>query len=411
MRWISAVSLGVLTCATPAFGAKDGPDLACIDRNGNHNGKIDTEHEIQVLALHQDKTFREIDKNCDGSLSGEEVRAWKQTIRVQLAVRDIERQVNAGAAPKVESPKDEPRKPAEHLEWTQASGSGNFYLRRDFQDFHTYSNPTKAGGPQGNGAEFAITADRDAGNRSVSAKGVAFVPLIFDHTWDESQRNSAYVASVAFAPSLRFEYLSNSSSQLKKKNVEILTPGVTSEIEVGNLFNWSHFLRARASVVTNMGHTDSWQARGEWQPIEPGGHFCIGTPCPLFASPVLFHFDPVLVAEYAGALQGSDLASQPLFVEHDRALRVGPSLALKLYPNALRSDELPLWLANAEFKAGYNWYRDVLSNRHYSLLDLALTLRADQSDRFGISISYTRGNVEDTADHVDVGKIGVAVKF
>lgn len=394
----------------------DKPDEACIDKAGNNNKKIDTPHEIRTFALHLDKTFREQDKDCDGVVTKVEMEEWQakkmRSVRFRLAVRDLERRVSAGTGPTVEKKKDETPKVGETPAWTQAPGSGQFYLRRDFQDFHTWSNPkAKASGAAGNGADFAVSWDQEASNRAISAKGVAFMPFILNHTFDETQLSTPYVAAVAIAPSVRFEYLSNSNPQLKKKNVEIVTPGITTEVEVGRFLNLSHFLRARGSIVTSMGHTDSWQLRGEWQPIEPSGRICVGTPCTLFGSPILFRFDPIFVTEYAGAMPGSDLASQPLFMDRDRALRLGPSLALKMFPNALRSDELPIWLQHAEFKAGYSWYSDVFNGRRYSLLDLALTLRANKDDTLGLSFSYSRGNAEDTAQQVDVGKVGIAVKF
>jgi hypothetical protein len=407
------LGLALIGLSQPSLAQTNGPDLDCIDRAGNHNGKIDTDQEILTLALHQDKTFREMDKNCDGEITKAELDAWlseqKKSFRFKLTVNDIRLKAAAGSGPKIETKRDQTtlQRKGEQPTWSQKEGSSQLYLRQDFADFHTFSSP-KA---QGVGADFDFTWDQEKPNRSLSAKGVAFVPLIFDHAWDESQRTQLYVGSIALAPSLRFEYLTNSNLQLKKNNVEILTPGVTAEAEIGNVLGWSHFVRTRASLVTNMGHLDNWQIHNEWQPIEPAGHVCIGTPCPLLGTPALFRFDPVLVAEYSEMFHGSDLASQPLFMDHDRAFLLGPTLALKVYPNGLKKDELPVWLQNAEFTTAYNWYQDALSHHQYSRLDTAFTFKADKDDHVGVKLSYSRGNTQDTAQRVNVAKAGVAVKF
>lgn len=390
-------------------------DLACIDRAGNNNGLIDSKAEILTTALHVDKTFREQDKSCDGKISRAELNAWlakkKKSLKVQLAVRDLERKVIAVSLPTADTKPSGTAQEAAHLEhageWTQPKGSGQIYLRRDFQDLFLFSDPK----PTGSGAEFAVTSDLLAENRSISAKGVAFWPLVFDRTWEEKQRDRPYLARVSLTPSLRFEYLSNSDKKLKKRNIEIVTPGLTAEAEVGNLLGFSHYARARASLVTSTGHSESWQLRGEWQPIEPSGRFCVGSPCPLFGSPLLFRFDPKVVAEHAVAIGRVDPISEPLFSKKDYASRVGVSLPLKVYPNLLLRKELPIYLQYVDLSISYTAYQDLAIKSKYSLFDAVLTLKNSPDDRIGISLSYTRGNVEDTGQPINAAKIGVAAKF
>jgi len=202
--------------ADAALAQDKGPNLACIDEHGNHNGKIDTAEEIRVLVLHQDQRFREQDENCDGEVTKAELNKWfEANLGARLAVNKIVQQVEAGKPPKIETKgkSKDPPPAGERPTWTIADGSGQFYLRKDFQDFHVFSSP-KA---QGAGADFGGTWDRLSNNRTLSAKGVAFVPFIVDSGWDESQRDRPYIGSIAFAPSLRFEYVSNSNPQLKKR--------------------------------------------------------------------------------------------------------------------------------------------------------------------------------------------------
>jgi hypothetical protein len=285
-------------------------------------------------------------------------------------------------------------------------------LRRSFEDVHPFTDLTA----KGSGADFSVTWDGVKNNRALAAKGVAAVPFVFNREFREDLRFSPYVASITFAPSLRFEYLANSNRKLQAKNTEILTPGISGELELANFGapGLAHYITGRSSVVVSKGEARNWQGRLEWLPIynpPQGGTLCVNSPCPFFDLPLVWRLGPKAVVEYAGVIRADDSASEPLFRDGRRVLRAGGVLSFALLPNGFRLDELPVFLRALEYRLDYYVYQSLYSRRTYRLLDTVLTYNLDKDGNVAVALSFSRGNVEDTAERIDIAKLGLAVRF
>lgn len=411
MKWIASLqamrgaALAAFLLSSHAATAQE-LDLAKFDRN--RNGVIDDGEEARVYLLHKRSAlFRKYDRNFNGRLDPDEIAAIQADADSDLVLprANFSRDVRAGKitlAPRAK-PADAP-KPVERGQDPDQLRIG-FLLRRSFEDISILTDPFES--KKAAGAQFGWERDNILRNRAWSAKGVIAAPVWWENrTLSEAERLAPHIVAYAFAPTLKFERVSN--SRLAAKDVDLLVPGASGEIAFANLLGGTQYLRGSAALATSFaGRARSWNISAEWQPVfNKPEDFAIGSPNRLFDLPFTWTLSPRLRTQYIARLNEAD---DPIFASRNRLFRIGPALALNVAPIDMPS--APDWAKRLNFHLYYGWLQDLYSRKRYAFLDAGAGFNLDQAGNVAATLTYTRGKIEETGQNVSIVKLGLAVKL
>lgn len=375
------------------------------------DGAPATDPEWRVFLLHQSsELYRAADTECRGELRQADVQAYLAGIdtKVSTAMDRLRSRQAVGKTVKVK--KDGTTIPsllASNKPDEPKCAQSFWLVRESYEDITIFGCPKTA--KQATGASFGFSSDQVLNNDSWSAKGV--VSRVFRQFIDPPQDPFApYFSAFAFAPSVKFNRLTNSNETQKSKEVDVLSFSATGEFAFGNVLWGTQYLRARAAYNTGFeSETDSWSATAEWQPLHnrKPGEASPSISAPNTLGPLVWQIDPILRLQYSEQVAGS---TSPIFDENDYALRLGPVAVLTIRPKA---DELyvPEKLQDAIFALSYQWLTDLASNNEYDLFGASLTLPLDQAGHFGLKVSYQKGEVEETGQEIDQTQVGLSAKW
>ena len=324
------------------------------------------------------------------------VKKQSDIIDAQAAEYESGRRKIADAPPAVKPPK---RAPGEFQ--TEA----HFLVRQSLEDINTLTapKPTK----DVTGAQFSYNRDNVSPNTVWSARGVVAVP-IYGHYGapTEADRYSVRPA-FAVAPYISFDKVSNSSPTQQSANVNNLSFGVVSETVLANVGlekPTDHYFRLKGGVNTTFeGALKSSYLRAEWEPVSTANF--INAPYPILN----FNVAPLFKVR-ADYMNQAGKITQPVFAEHNQALRVGPRVGFEIQPVS-GLGLWPSWFENFNLVATYSFLQDTLSRRNYSLFDSTLTYNIDKDGNYAVSGSYRKGRLDETGANVEQIMVGLAIKL
>ena len=399
---LMALSLSPAHADAPADVCKFGKD-----------GVISQEAEYRVYLLHQaSDVYRRFDKNCDGTLSPDEWKAYQDDLEAKqvYALHDFRDRVSGHKPTRLAKAPDpavtdkKPRLPG----WQTPI----WLLRDSYSDVSAFAAPSDP--KTASGAQFGWTRDAIAGNTSWNAKGVAGVAFVYFPDLSKKPlpplgQFAPTLEAFSIVPTVRFERLANSSAKLAAKNVDVLSYGLTSEIWLGHVFDDSvHVFRLRGNFVSNFeGDSKSWVITGEWQPYTNDYAINLNEPNPVGTLPAYWEVDAVARMEYAQAFVPS---TDPLFATSSHMFRAGGLVSLSF--GADKGDPaVPDFLQRLTLSANYLWLADTATGHDYPLLNASIAYNFDEAGHFGIKFSVQKGRVEETAVDTDSTGIAITSKF
>lgn len=403
------VAMGIWSVPTLAQTPRE--DVKCRFDDKERPGYL-ARDRVRVMVLHQNfEVYRKYDTSCDGRLDEKELQELEKDAAalVERGERTLQRVERAGLAiPLADGGSKGPVLVSTNLEPKDTTPKGlQVYLRDSQVDIGAFMSPKAA--KDASGATFGWSNDGIAANTAWSGKGVLTVPYIWDMT-KPSPVGQSYIAGFAVGPWLSFNRVTNSSSALRSKEVDILSAGAVGEIGVARVLGGTQYLRAKGGVNGNFhGDVRSWSVGGEWQMVrnERDGGLSISAPNPLGSLPVTWEIDPIARLEYLRRVNGS---RDPVFATRDAALRIGPTIALTIAPRQ-NSLVVPDWLQAASLNASFSYLYDTLSARSYWLLNAAAVFPIDPAGHFGVKFNYQLGKLDETGQRVSLATLGFAVKW
>ena len=212
-----------------------------------------------------------------------------------------------------------------------------------------------------------------------------------------------YVNYFAVAPLVKFQRVTNSNAKLATQNIDVLSPGISSEMLLDQVLDPSLelYVRTRANANGDFeGNTKSWSGTFELQPIyDP---LRIGTN--IIVGYTYWTISPLARVQYFSRVANS---IDPLFGTSNQVFRAGPAVALDIVP--LDGDPVPPLLRNMVINLSYSWYQDFIQTRTYQLFNSTLTYNV--TDNFGISLAYEKGKIDETGQNIDLTTLGLTVKY
>jgi hypothetical protein len=370
------------------------------------NGALMTEEQAKIYFLHKrNEIFRKADTNCDGKLDQEEMQRFSHAAEHDpqfiLDVHDAERLRQAGQPMRVDAADVAPNAGKKGTVSNLNLPKGwTFLLRDSYKDVSIFSAPKEA--KDASGAAFGWNRDGEASNRAWSAKGVVAVPYLWRNP---GSVEGPYLAGYAFAPSISFNRVTNSNTKLASKDIDILSFGISNEVAIGNFLGGTQYFRLRGSLLSNFDGDDKSVALvGEWQPfITPLG---LSVPQPIGTTNATFTFEPVLRAEYARNLGNS---TDPLFASDDDVFRSGPMATLSISPE--KWDGVPQWARAFRLSSSYGYLHDFSNSDNYTLWSSEIFMNLDDEGHLALKFNYDKGKLEETAQKIDLAKVGLAAKW
>lgn len=274
-------------------------------------------------------------------------------------------------------------------------------LRQDFTDVWLFGKDPGAADAvaAAKGATFNYTSDAIAHNDSWAVHGMA--ALVFNYDGDYGAAGLPGVLGLAFAPYVTIDRLKNSSPKLVKSDSDTITAGGSGEIGL-DMLGGQHYFRARGAAVSDkIADTTSGNAVLEWIPVYP--KTIIGSPSAIpLPYPIIYRFSPELKARY-DALPSK---TNPAVKEY--SWRAGPqaTLVYQLFQRA----PVPDFLRRLHGQTSYIWLASD-DGRYYRWFETSLTYNIDDAGHIGLTGSYKKGDVEDTAKSVDIYSLGLSVKW
>ena len=289
-----------------------------------------------------------------------------------------------------------------------ASNSAFLIVRRSRAAIGSFASPKPFG--KAAGAEFAWADDYIADNEVWSAR--AIVAASFVHR-GQVLRDDPYIKTLTLAPFVDFDRVSNSTKTTN--DVDNLIYGGVFEAGFANVFGATQYLDISGEVVTSFGgEAKNWSVDLEWQPVggrnPEGGNTIfayLGAPQP-FGRYFVVTASPRIRAQHAAEL--GEVSTQPIFAEHNEALRAGPAATLAL--DGLKEfDYVPWWIQRMHYEISYGWLYDFLSGRDYALLDTSLTFALDPKGHLGLTFSYRNGELVATGQDVEQANVALSVSY
>lgn len=404
---VSLLCLGIVDAnAFPTTGLKP---VICEFGKG---GRFTTAKEFSTYKLHNDvEEYKYFDENCDGVIDQKERRKIDAYLTREVR-QGAEAEFARYAANNVVVPTPTQKNPPTPKigGWTS-----QFILRDSFEDISIFASPQDY--KQASGATFSYARDNVAFNTAWSAKGVAAYPVSWSAPPIEGRRPALqpYVVGFAVTPSFSFQRVSNSNANVAaRSDVNILGYGAGGEMAIGNLFDatTTHYFRLRGAAVSNFdSEMRSYNAVAEYQPLTNWKSIPnLSTPNPLGFLPATYELDLIFrmhYAERAGNVAIKDL----LFVDGNSILRAGAVVGLSVLALQGNDSPVPAWLQKANFNASYSWLEDLRTGRTYEHLMTSLGYTFDDAGHVAMKLSYERGKIEETAQKVEIAKVGLTVKY
>lgn len=398
--WITATVI-LATFAGSALAARQ--PVAC-DYGKGKNFPADGK-KYKVYLIHEtSEAHRLFDFNCDGIISGDEVtamNAWAQE-NVALKQHNFERKQQAG----IRTPK--PIEDTPPIPKVGGWSGPRLVLRETFSDIKVFSDSNS----ETRGANFSYANNREAHNGIWTAKGVVALPVTWTGTNLPTTAFNPSLAGFALAPFAKFDRVANTNNKIAKKDdVDVLTYGGSGEIAIGNVFDAAsthHFSGRIANVTSFDGDRRSWNAVAEYQPytgFDQGLN--LSAPSPFIIPYWNIVIDPKLRLHYAEK-EGHE--KDPLFDERDKVLRAGSSVKVAIYSDQGPNTPIPPWLQRALFTLEYSWLQDVRTHKTYEHWNAGVAFALDDKGDVAITFSYEKGRIEDTAQLIDLAKVGLSVK-
>jgi hypothetical protein len=269
-------------------------------------------------------------------------------------------------------------------------------LRKDWKDIGIANCPQSVA--KATGAEISYSRDQIKQNTNWSLDGTAALLYNFAGAGSYSTSTGVYVTA---------NRSTNSAVPEADANANKLAYGGVFEygtVNSGDVYSASYFRVRGGSVEDRIKKTTASNLTLEWLPVyEDYSRVHIHSPFRPFAGvPLIVRFDPSLLVQYASIVNGS----RPLaFNDMNRALRIGPQLAMTLYPGT--SD----FFSHFVGAVSYHWAYETYSGRGLSLFQSSLTYNFDKDGYIGLTGSYGRGNDEDTGALSNIYKISLTGKI
>jgi hypothetical protein len=411
MKLAIGLAACLLWCSTASVVAKDGDidEYATRQKIRKFNPKISEGRETEVFILHKTSSlFRDSDKNFDGQVSPEELRAAVTEARNSPAFLGQVNDYRRGAAQIPTKPNDPSGKPKR--EAGEPERNAVFILRRKFDQVSSLAFPGAAD-QDATGATFSYGRDNVILNSVWTAQGVAAV--MFGQSYpvlDQEEQRFAPRTSYAIGPYMQFDKLSNSNVSQQKSNLDNLTFGVIGEVGLQNMSIGTapitNYLRIKGGTTTDFeGVLKSWRIGGEWQPVSNA--LGLGAPVPVNLLRATVTPTLKVRAEYAGIIGKT---AQPIFAYHNEAIRIGPTVGLLFAPVKL-DGYWPTWLQNMSLGLSYSFLQDLRSPARYGLFDAAFTYFMDENKTLGLTFTYQRGQLDQTGAKSDTFLAGLSLKL
>ncbi len=269
-------------------------------------------------------------------------------------------------------------------------------LRKDWKDIGIANCPQDVA--KATGAEISYSRDQIKQNANWSLDGTAALLYNF------AGAGSYYTSTGGYVTANRS---TNSAVSEADANADKLAYGGVFEygtVTSGDVYSANYFRLRGGGVEDRIRQTTASNLTFEWLPVyDDYSRVHIHSPFKPFAGlPLIVRFDPSLLVQYAGIVNGS----RPLaFNDRSRALRIGPQLTMTLYPGT--SD----FFSHFAGSVSYHWAYEAYSGRGLSLFQSSLTYNLDKDGYIGLTGSYGRGHDEDTGARSDIYKISLTGKI
>ncbi len=225
----------------------------------------------------------------------------------------------------------------------------HFLVRQSLEDINTLTapKPTK----DVTGAQFSYNRDNISSNTAWSARGIVAVPIYGNYGPQVDGDRYSPRPAFAVAPFISFDKVSNSSPTQQSANFNNLSFGMISETVLANVGMerpTDHYFRLKGGLNTTFeGTLKSSYLRAEWEPVSTANF--INAPYPLMN----FNVAPLLKVR-ADYLNQVGKIAQPIFAEHNQALRIGPRIGFEIQPMS-GLGLWPSWFENFNFAATYSF--------------------------------------------------------
>jgi hypothetical protein len=288
---------------------------------------------------------------------------------------------------------------AETKEEPRFSQHLRYYLRKDFEDITIFSGPALTSSDDAVGAEFSLTRDRISGDTAWSADGI--VAAAYSYVQEQTGTPFIGVALGGFFGATREMHSKNLAD-----NVDVKKFGVSGEVGFKNpiFTNRSDYFRGTlGGKRDDISDTDILHGKLEWLPTWAWD----GRRVYLGALGLTYNFTPEFLVQYDRAAGTGKLSA---FSGRAEALRVGPEavLWLKLEPPV---NFLQDFFRATSARLVYHSWVEVYSNRSGSWLDTSLVHNLDPDGFVALTLSYRRGQNEDTGARTDLYKASLSAKL
>lgn len=403
---VMSMAIFLLASLVAAGHAKPGDpcNKAFMDKDGNLRKEKVSAYTVHTLY----EVYRKADADCDGKLSASEILAFErsQEVRAQIegATRYYARVEREGRKVPLDRNGEPPAPivgPLEPPPLDESCDVGwKFFLRGTPEDVRTFECSKEF--KSASGALFGYSRDGTAGNTSWSMKGATALTYVWRN---DKGSSSPYVQGFSFGPMASFNRLTNSLQSQKSKEIDVLSYGGMGEVMFGQILGGSHVFRGKAQINSDFEGTEkSWSAIAEWQPVS-FNHY-LSSPFPITPY-FLGQIDPIFRVIYSSRRNGS---LDPIFTDRDEAVRLGPVLALRLYP-AQSSFLVPKWLQDASITGTLSWLEDTHTHQIYRYYTTAFNMPLDPSGHLGFQLNYQYGAVEATGQKVNSITAGLGAKW
>ena len=282
----------------------------------------------------------------------------------------------------------------------------NFYpmLRNSFSDVWLFDKRVGVSDiADAEGAQFSISDDRVAQNRSWSAHAMG--AIVFQYMHDRYPRDGSFnFIGLSIAPYVQIDRITNSNPKAAVNNVDQIAYGGSAEIGF-DIGPGANYFRVRGSGVEDrVAGTTAGSFVGEWIPVIDN---VINSPREFASIPISFMFGPelkirrdeIVVDDLTGAKQYLTRAGAQIVLNYKAIPGALPDPLRDIgFLKSLHGNTTLSWLATAD-------------GRSYSRFKSSIGYNIDTEGYVALNASYTRGRDEDTGRRMDIWQIGLTGKL